>query len=317
MLNPAIVGELITQVESQFGVSTNCEITLEANPGTINLENLIALRHNGVNRLSLGIQSFNDGDLQVIGRIHSAMDAETAIQQTRAAGFDNLSLDLIFGTPGQTLQGWQENMLRAIDFGVEHLSLYALILEDGTPFASMVESGELTLPDEDLVADMYEWAMDELPLRGYQQYEISNWSRGTARQAVHNKVYWHNLDYLGIGAGAHGRLGDQRYHNLDSITDYINAMTNGKTAVSERIPITNQDAMQEQMMLGLRLTDEGVSAKAFASRFAIGIDEVFGSEIEHLIRDGLLEWVDLEADRRIRLTRKGILFGNRVFREFV
>ena len=312
---------IITALKGQFYLKENAEITLEANPGTLSLSYLQALRQAGVNRLSLGIQSFDNEDLKVLGRIHNAEQAQEAINFSRQAGFENLSLDLIFGLPGQSLERWQENLKRACDLSVEHLSLYSLILEENTEFARMLTSGELVLPDDDLVADMFEWAIDHLPTQGYQHYEISNWARNVDLESRHNKVYWHNLDYLGLGAGAHGRLGERRYQNYDNLQDYIGCVDRedqaGSPYVMEQIPISRRDAMQEQMMLGLRLTREGVSDIVFKNRFGLAIQEAFPTEIKRLLGAQFVEWAQFEDGPHLRLTRRGIMLGNQVFQEFV
>lgn len=315
------IASIITALKGHFILNEDAEITLEGNPGTLSLPFLQALRQAGVNRLSLGIQSFDNEDLKVLGRIHNAEQAQEAIDFSRQAGFENLSLDLIFGLPGQSLERWQENLKRACDLGVEHLSLYSLILEENTEFARMLAAGELVLPDDDLVADMFEWAIDHLPTRGYQHYEISNWARNVDLESRHNKVYWHNLDYLGLGAGAHGRLGERRYHNYDNLQDYIGCVDRedqaGSPYVMEQIPISRRDAMQEQMMLGLRLTQEGVSDAVFRNRFGFAIQEAFPTEINKLLGAEFVEWAQFEDGPHLRLTRRGIMLGNQVFQEFV
>ena len=315
------ISTVIKALNEQFTLNADAEITLEANPGTLSLPYLQELRQAGVNRLSLGIQSFDNADLKVLGRIHNAEQADEAIRFAREAGFENISLDLIFGLPGQTLKSWKENLKRACDPGVEHLSLYSLILEENTEFAHMVSSGELVLPDDELVADMFEWAIDFLPTQGFEHYEISNWAKNPNLESRHNKVYWHNLDYLGLGAGAHGRLGEARYYNYDQLQDYIgnrdDANKAGSPFIMEKIPISTRDAMQEQMMLGLRLTREGVSDSGFKNRFGLTIEEAFPREVKSLLARQLVEWVEFEDGPHLRLTRRGILFGNQAFMEFV
>ena len=323
-LLPALaVADLIQAVELNYGLNPNAEITLEANPGTLDLQKLTDLKTAGVNRLSIGIQSFDNSDLVALGRVHNADQALEAISLSRQAGFDNLSLDFIFGIPGQSLAGWQKNLSMAVEAGVEHLSLYSLILEEGTVYACMVARDELTLPDDDLVADMFELAMDYLAAQGFQQYEISNWSRGAAHQSRHNKVYWQNQDYLGIGVAAHGRLAESRYNNIATTPEYIQRMrqTNKKTQLSpvveETIPISRKDAMQEHMILGLRMTARGVSASEFNLRYGEELETVFAGQIQKMLALGLLEWMDFKDGRHLRLTRRGIMLGNLVFQEFI
>ena len=187
LLSPDQVGGLLQTIDDLIGIKPGAEITLEANPGTVTAKKLAEMRRVGVNRLSLGIQSFFDRDLQTLGRIHSAQQAGESIRQAQEAGFDNVSLDFIFGLPGQTLEAWQQNLEKAVLHGIQHLSLYSLIVEPGTPFESKVASGEVELPEEDLEADMYELAMDFLPEHGFQQYEISSWALGAANESRHTR----------------------------------------------------------------------------------------------------------------------------------
>jgi len=324
LLNPVQVAESIQTIDSLIGIDPTAEITLEANPGTVSLESLTALRKYGVNRLSLGIQSFLEDDLQMLGRIHSAQQARESIRDAQLAGFNNISLDLIFGLPGQTLQAWQKNLEEAASQGIQHLSLYSLIIESGTPFERKLESGELELPDEDLVADMFELAMDFLPKHGFQQYEISSWALGETNESRHNKVYWKNSDYFGIGAGAHGKVGHYRVQNVPSITDYIHKIAQASDekvhfspAMEESTFVDERTAMQESMMLGLRLTREGVSEREFRNRHKTEMRIVFQDEIDRILTNGLGEWQTQEDGQHFVLTRRGIMLGNQAFQEFV
>jgi oxygen-independent coproporphyrinogen III oxidase len=318
-------------------LTPEAEITLEANPGTVDQAYLDGLRALGVNRLSFGVQSSHAAELKLLDRLHSFDDVIRAVRQARRAGFDDstggLNLDLIFAVPHQTMNMWQTTVERVLALAPEHLSLYALSLENGTPLRSWVYRGLLPMPEADLAADMYNWASETLAAHGYRQYEISNWAlskdEGGRRKdeslqpsfaCRHNLQYWRNRPYLGLGAGAHGCAGGTRYSNVLAPGAYIERLTTGaergypfSPALLQSTPQTRDDAMGETMMLGLRLVDEGVRAEDFQARFGIGLGEQYGRRLRHLQQLGLLEWDAVGA----RLTRAGRLLGNRVFREFV
>lgn len=324
LLTPGQVAELIQIVDSMIGFDPNAEITLEANPGTVTLESLMALRKSGVNRLSLGIQSFLEEDLQILGRIHSVQQAKESIRDAQLAGFSNISPDLIFGLPGQTLTAWQRNLEEVLACGIQHLSLYSLIIEPDTPFERMVDSGDLVLSDEDLVADMFELAMDFLPKHGFQQYEISSWALGEDNESRHNKVYWKNSEYFGVGAGAHGKVGNYRVQNVNTIAGFIQKMEKASDeqaqfspALEEKIFVDEFTAMQESMLLGLRMTMEGVSESTFRNRHHADMNIVFQDEIDRILKNGLGEWQTKEDGKHLVLTHRGIMLGNQAFQEFV
>lgn len=312
------------------------ESSLEANPGTVTLDSLQGLRHSGFNRISYGVQSFHPDELRLLERIHDPFDVFQAVRWARRAGFDNLNLDLIYGLPEQSLSRWQDSLRRAVELSPEHLSLYALTIETGTPFGRWAAHGLLPMPDPDLAADMYEAASDFLTGQGYEQYEISNWAR-PGFQCRHNLQYWRNLPYLGFGAGAHGCANGLRISNVLRIKTYLERFASDASAASSLAPelsfpmspaTVTQSAlglhteMQETLMLGLRLTREGVSAQAFQARFERELMDVFGREIRELVDLGLLETVipsskGTEAGVTVRLTRRGRLLGNQVFLRFV
>ncbi|MFH1524774.1 MAG: radical SAM family heme chaperone HemW [Chloroflexota bacterium] len=298
------------------------ETSLEANPGTVTLDSLRDLRRIGFNRVSFGVQSAHPDELRQLERIHDFYDVIQSVQWARKAGFENLNLDLIFGLPEQTLSRWQESLRRAVDLGPEHLSLYALTVEPGTPFGRWAGRGLMAMPDPDLAADMYEWAGEFLEGEGYEQYEISNWSK-PGYQCRHNLQYWHNQPYLGFGAVAHGCAARMRVANILRIKTYIEHLQADTLIPGISFPLspatvtqtrlTPRVEMQETMMLGLRLTREGVSAATFQERFGYEMQFVFAKEIDELVRLGLLEWVgDI-----LRLTKKARLVGNQAFLRFV
>lgn len=324
LLDPEQAGDLLKTIDDFIELNPKAEITLEANPGTISKKSMEGLLERGVNRLSLGIQSFYDSDLKTLGRIHSAEQARQSIREAQEAGFDNISLDFIFGLPKQTLQAWQQNLDEALSSGIQHLSLYSLIIEPGTPFERDLAAGRLILPDDDVVADMFELAMDSLPNYGFQQYEISSWASGIENESRHNKVYWKNKQYFGLGAVAHGKVGNFRVQNLSVIRDYIQRIdqaTDEKTefspATAEKIFVDEMTAMQESMLLGLRMTREGISESDFQIRHQADMRIVFQKEIEKILQTGLAEWQTREGGEHLVLTHRGIMLGNRVFQEFV
>ncbi len=312
---------VITACREVLHLAEGAEITVEANPGTVDFPSLRALREAGVTRLSLGIQSLRDADLALLGRLHNCQTAREAYTLARQAGFENINLDFIFGLPGQTVPQWQGVLEEALSLRPEHLSLYALTLEEGTPLEARIRRGDLPAPDEEASAAMYELAEALLGRSGYAHYEISNWARRTpadppygppALACRHNLKYWRNEPYLGLGAAAHSYDGTARYANVSDPAAYIARIGQGQEAVAEREVLTPAQAMGETMMLGLRLI-EGVEYAAFEARFGVPMRAVYAREMEELIQEGLLE-----ADEcGVRLTPRGRLLGNRVFAAFL
>ncbi len=310
-----------------FLMSAECEISLEANPGTVSREGLFQLREVGFNRISMGMQSANINELRLLEREHDPVAVIQAVEAARRAGFENLNLDLIFGIPGQTMETWQESLRFAMELKPEHLSLYALTIEHGTPFKKWMERGLINPPDDDLAADQYEYACQALKEAGFDHYEISNWAVRRGNQSFHcrhNLQYWRYLPYIGVGAGAHGFLENHRTVNVKGIRAYIERMASevkmpypASSAAEQVIELDLWNQMQEKMMVGLRLLEEGVSANGFIQQFGFGIEEVFGDVISRLIQHGLLEWSGTTQERQLRLTTHAWLLGNRVFREFV
>jgi oxygen-independent coproporphyrinogen-3 oxidase len=333
LLSPGEIGHILQVLAELFYLSEGIEITLEANPGTLSIKYLRDLRLVGVNRLSLGMQSSRPEELRLLERQHVYSDVVNGVNWSRQAGINNLNLDLIFGLPYQGLILWQENLEQAIQLRPEHLSLYALTLEHGTPMAHWVARGLLAEPDPDLAAEMYEWAAERLAQGGYEQYEISNWANqdgsGALLACQHNLQYWRNQPYLGLGAGAHGFASGLRTANVLSPAAYIQRCQGGWGLPVNSVPafpvtpatvntqaVDRAAEMGETMMMGLRLTQEGVSRETFLARFGHTLEEVFGREIEELIALGLLEWAGLRGEI-LRLTARGRLLGNQVFMRFI
>lgn len=304
-----------------FALQPAAEITLELNPESGDEAYLLALRHAGVNRLSIGMQSVHAEELKLYARLHTLDDVRRAIRRARAAGFENISLDLIYGSPRQTLSMWQDSLRAALALEPEHISFYGLSIEEGTTFERWARSGRIAEPDPDLAADMYEWATDELVTAGFEQYEISNWARPGA-ESRHNLQYWRCEPYLGLGAGAHGYANGVRYDTALRPEAYI-ARIDGQrapqafplTAAVEHVEAIDQPtAMAEWMIMGLRLVRDGIDPEEFRARFGVSLASIYASEIEPLRAAGLL---DSGKDGRLRLTRRGRLLGNQVFLAFI
>ncbi|NLF01716.1 MAG: radical SAM family heme chaperone HemW [Anaerolineales bacterium] len=327
---------LLTCLRTAFDVHPQAEITLEANPGTVTCSSLAGARQLGVNRLSLGVQSAQANELAALGRIHTWADVVEARHWAREAGFHHVGIDLIFGLPGQRVAAWRDTLQAALSLRPDHLSLYSLSVEEGTPLAQRIASGELPAPDDDTAADMLELAERLLAGQGFFHYEISNWAalprstqrvgrwwparpaHGAASEDVspfvsrHNLTYWRNEPWLGFGAGAHSWMGGRRWANVSHPQAYIEAQTHGHAPVSECEEIDRRLEIGETMMMGLRLA-EGVSDVRFRARFGVGLDEAFGERLAHLAGLRLLTWDGCA----VRLTARGRLLGNQVFAEFL
>lgn len=313
LLPPHTLARILHCLRDHFPLPPDAEVTLEANPGTVDRAYLRAARELGVNRLSLGVQSVHPDELRLLGRRHTWEEAVAAVEAARAAGLENVNLDLIYGLPGQALSGWQETLEAALSLEPDHLSLYALTLEEGTPLQERVAQGELPPPDDDAAAEMYEWAEARLARAGYIHYELSNWARSERHFCRHNLTYWYNEMYLGMGAGASSWWGGRRWTNVRHPEEYIRRLAAGGPVAEEEVEeIPLQLEMGETMMMGLRLV-AGVSDARFRARFGMGLAEVFGVELARLAGQGLLEWDGQTA----RLTPRGRLLGNWVFREFI
>lgn len=313
VLSAEQLAAILTACDRAFTIDGAAEISSEANPGAVDQARFTALRALGVNRLSLGVQSFQPAELAFLGRIHSAADAVTALRAARTAGFANINLDFMFGLPGQTLDSWHATLDQALALGPEHLSLYSLIVEDHTPLADWVTSGRVVMPDEDLAADQFEAAQQRLAAAGYVHYEISNWARDARWQCQHNLTYWRNGDYLGFGPGAFSGLAGRRWSNVRAPAEYIGRVAAGETTLDWEEIASPRLAMGETMMVGLRLLREGVNRQRFQARFGQDILDAYPSQVAELHARGLLE---VTADA-VRLTPAAVLIGNRVFGRFL
>jgi oxygen-independent coproporphyrinogen-3 oxidase len=322
--------DLVETVKASFALQPEAEITSEANPGALTVEYLQALRRGGINRLSLGVQSFDDRELAFLSRLHNAEAARQAVRHARRAGFDNLSLDLIFNLPNQSVAQWQFTLREALRLEPEHLSIYALIVEAGTPLQRQVSQGQVSAPDDDLAAEMYAVTLEMLAEAGYAHYEISNWARARGEAgwespwlaSAHNLIYWRNQPYLGLGAGAYGTLNGQRWANVKRPQDYIAKIEGGAGLGPARDVKTVESigpatAMTEHMMLGLRLVREGVGAAEFEARFGLPLNHRYARAIEYGLKHHLLEWIESPGGPRLRLTRQGRFLANQVVLQFM
>jgi oxygen-independent coproporphyrinogen III oxidase len=316
LLLPEQVNQILSSCRGSFTLAQHAEITMESNPNSLDRERLAGYRAAGVNRLSIGVQTLDRRGLRVLGRQHEAADVQSAYRAARDAGFGNVSLDLIFGWPGQSVESWRNDLDQALDWedgGPEHLSLYSLIVEPGTPMADAVQRGILTPVDDDSAADFYEAAIERLDRAGWAHYEVANWCREPGLMSRHNLLYWRNGEYAAFGAGAHGRVGEIRSMNHLLPRTYVEAIESGQPSVSNQEVLTPQIEMGETMMLGLRLLQEGVADSVFKARHGVGLRERYGDMIDKLTRVGLIAWDGEVA----RLTDRGLMLANDVCSEFL
>ena len=303
---------LLHTVLDTLPVTPNAEITTEANPGTLDIRQLAVLREAGFNRISFGVQSFDPGLLKTMDRTHSVGDAKAAVHAARAAGFENISLDLMFALPRQTLNQWKDTLAQALELETNHLSLYSLIVEEGTGFYTLRQKSRLPLPSDDLAADMYELAVETAQSHGYRQYEIANFAQ-PSRESRQNFHYWRNSSYYGFGCGAVAYLNGARRMNLKTPAQYAEAVETSAALTLSTETLTEAETMAETMMLGLRLTQEGISISRFQARFAVDPREKLAAEIETFTKRGLLE----VAGDSIRLTKPGVFLASEVMVAFV
>lgn len=311
LAEPQLINKLMNTCRQHFRLAANAEVSMESNPGTLTFEKLTGYKTSGINRLSIGLQAWQDKLLKELGRIHTREEFEENMKLARKAGFTNINVDLIFGLPGQTMNDWTETISNIISLNADHVSCYSLKIEEGTVFGNRFEAGELEEPDDELDRKMYWYAVDRLGKSGYRHYEISNFAR-PGFECRHNLVYWRAEEYLGLGAGAHSYLNGCRFNNVYGIEDYIDRIKKGEKLQENEQLIDKAEAMSEYMILGLRLVD-GVSPKAFRARFGEEIDSVFGGQLAQLKQKQLLE----QDGDRWRLTPMGLDFGNTVFMEFL
>lgn len=311
MLSMSELTAIVCALRKAFPIAVDAEFTMEANPGTVGAGELKELRELGINRLSFGVQSFDDALLRRIGRVHTAAQAFEAVENAQIAGFKNLSLDLMYGLPGQTLGQLENSVETASSLGVQHISIYGLQLEEDTVFARQRDMGRLVLPSEETAEAMYDYMTVALPQHGYMRYEISNFAR-PGFESRHNLGYWQNVPYLGLGAAAHSYTGEQRLANITDIDSYIQLLAAQKSPALEEEKITRKIAMEEFAFLALRTT-QGIDKKAFETKFGCSLASVYREVIHRMKEKGLLE----EKQNHVHLTRLGMKYGNIVFEEFM
>jgi len=307
LLSGVHVGEIMETVRTCFGLLPDAEITMEGNPGTLSAENLAAYRAAGVSRLSLGVQSMDDTLLAAVGRIHTAAQAEEAVALARAAGFENINLDLMYGLPGQTAAQWADTLKRAMALSPEHLSCYSLILEEGTPLAASVQAGTCApLPDEDAMDEMDALTARMTREAGYARYEVSNYAK-PGKACRHNIVYWECKPYLGVGLNAHSDMDGRRFYNPERWEDYLRIAESGETARETEGENSRADRMFERMMMGLRQV-RGTDAERFAQDFGVPPEAVWPRTIADMKMRGLMA----QYNERIFLTERGMQVMNGV-----
>lgn len=313
VLNPSEMEYFLGSVKKHFPAwADDLEFTMEANPGTTDLEKLAVMNEGGVNRVSFGVQAFQNELLSGIGRIHNTDDVYRSLENARTVGLQNLSIDLMFGLPNQTLEMLDYSVSKALELGLPHYSIYSLKVEENTLFHTLFHKNQLPLPNEDDELKMYLLLMERMKGAGYDQYEISNFAKpGFASR--HNITYWRNADYYGLGAGAHGYVSRQRHINIKGVNPYIESSRQGLPRL-EQFQVSLEEAMEDFVMVGLRML-KGIRKADFRSQFDRELEQVFAEPLHLMVRKGLLELH--EDGDGYRLSKDGILFGNEVFAAFI
>lgn len=303
--------EILSSCFYNFSVAEKAEITIEVNPGTIDGDKIKTIFRAGVNRISIGGQSFNDRVLKKIGRIHSKEDIMKTYQLARYAGFNNINVDLMFGLPGLSKREFEKTLKELMMLRPEHISLYALTIEQGTPLYEFIESGKARLPSDDFCSKLFVSAIDLFSGNGYEHYEISNFAL-TGKRCIHNELYWKNESYLGIGAGATSYLDNKRYQNYRDLNQYINLLESGILPIRYQEILPLKERMAETIILKLRMM-EGLNKDDFRKKFKVPVEKVFYTPLQTLQEQGLLA----DNGSNYLLTKKGILLANNVFTEFL
>ncbi|HEO4384748.1 TPA: radical SAM family heme chaperone HemW [Streptococcus agalactiae] len=301
---------LLTELSRDLNLNTLEEFTIEANPGDLTVDKIEVLQKSAVNRVSLGVQTFNDKHLKRIGRSHNEAQIYSTIDALKTAGFQNISIDLIYALPGQTMDDVRSNVAKALSLNISHLSLYSLILEHHTVFMNKMRRGKLHLPTEDLEAEMFEYIISEMERNGFEHYEISNFTK-PGFESRHNLMYWDNVEYYGVGAGASGYLDGIRYRNRGPIQHYLKGVSEGNARLSEEV-LSKNEMMEEELFLGLR-KKEGVSIGKFEQKFGTSFEKRYGQIVQELQSDGLLK----ENNGFIQMTKKGLFLGDTVAEKFI
>lgn len=311
VLKPDEMAYFLSSVKKHFpDWAEDIEFSMEANPGTTDIDKLTVMKAGGVNRVSFGVQAFQNELLTGIGRIHNVDDVYRSLENARAVGLNNLSVDLMFGLPNQTVDMLAESVSRALELNLPHYSIYSLKVEENTLFHTLFNKNKLPLPSEEDELQMYLLLMNKMEEAGYGQYEISNFAK-PGMESRHNITYWRNEDYYGLGAGAHGYVGRQRHINIKGVNPYVEAANKGLPRL-DTFTVTPEEAMEDFMMVGLRMR-EGISDVAFKHQFGRSMEDIFGASLHKMLSAGLLD----RTPEGYRLSKQGVLFGNDVFGEFV
>ena len=306
-LKAEAIASIMRTLQEQFFFCEDAEVTIEANPGTVDLEKLTIYRNVGINRLSLGLQSTDAEELKLLGRIHSYEEFLKSYEWSREAGFSNINIDLMFAIPGQTGEAWRQHLYQVAELNPEHISAYSLIIEEGTPFAEQ----NLDLPDEDTEYQMYEDTAEILERYGYRQYEISNYAK-QGYMCRHNAGYWQRREYLGFGLGASSLYGGMRFSNTHQMQEYLKESRNPDQIRKDVTVLSRNEQIEEFMFLGLRMT-EGISEKKFEENFDVRLMDVYGDILQKYEETGFME----HMETKWRLTRKGIHVSNHILADFL
>lgn len=306
-LKAEAIASIMRTLQEQFFFCEDAEVTIEANPGTVDLEKLTIYRNVGINRLSLGLQSTDAEELKLLGRIHSYEEFLKSYEWARKAGFSNINIDLMFAIPGQTGEAWRQHLYQVAELNPEHISAYSLIIEEGTPFAEQ----NLDLPDEDTEYQMYEDTAEILERYGYRQYEISNYAK-QGYMCRHNAGYWQRLEYLGFGLGASSLYGGMRFSNTHQMREYLKESRNPDQIRKDVTVLSRNEQIEEFMFLGLRMT-EGISEKKFEENFDVRLMDIYGDILQKYEETGFMEHIETKW----RLTRKGIHVSNHILADFL
>ena len=310
-LNPFQLERILKECVNEFTIASNAEITIEANPATVGIELMKSIRTMGYNRISIGVQSFDKAELKLLDRAHGPKEIHSTVDGARKAGFDNLSLDLMFAVPNQSLSSWENNLNKALEKNPEHLSTYNLTIEQGTAFSKLQSNGKLIMPDDDHQLELYKKTIERLTKKGFHHYEISNFAR-RGKECKHNITYWENKNTLGLGAGASSYMNGTRFKNINLPAHYIRQVKEKKIAVEHSETLEPRQAMGETIMLGLRLL-QGISIHQFEKRFQISFIKLFRNIISALKEK---ELVIIEKDY-LRLSQKGLFWADSVILEFI
>lgn len=305
------IEKLLKGIYINFEIKDNCEITIESNPKTLDTDKLKLLKKLKVNRLSMGVQAVSEKNLKFLGRIHSFEDAKNMYYEALNIGFSNINIDMMFSYPNQSLKEWKYALNEIIKLNPNHLSLYSLILEEGTKLYDLYEEGSIEVLDDELDRKMYYFARDYLKENGYHQYEISNFAK-SGYECEHNKIYWKCEEYLGVGLSAHSYLDSKRFYNKSNIYEYIKDLKNNKLPIKEFKDLNLDEKIEEKIFMNLRM-NEGLSLAEFYKLFDVKIEEIYSNEIKNLIKEKLI----VINDGVMKLTKRGIDLSNKVFIEFL